>query len=96
MLRITNIPVLSPNEFSIDNSVLYLGIPQPCHLDWHSGKVIIDKGYSIVGYCAKMHDWLMHNRSGQIGIMLLGADGNEVWQHYPYYEDLEFIQKDIS
>lgn len=87
MTRLRDIPELSPSEFSFENSVLHCGVPTPCYRDTASGKIVIEGGFRLVGWCRNMPEHLMHGREGQIGLMLFSEEDGQVWEHYPLFDD---------
>lgn len=87
LVRLRDVPELSPNEFLLENSIASLGIWMPIHLDLASGRIHVEPGFRVIGWCRKMPQHLMRGREGQIAVMLFHKLEGEVWLHYPLRND---------
>lgn len=89
IVRLLELDQLSPNKFPPDKSCAWLHMATPCYLDLASGMIHVDDDFELVGWCRNMHSHVMYGREGQIGIMLFNDEADEVWQHYPLFDDAD-------
>jgi len=88
-VRLLDIPKLPKTAFHFRNSCRHAGVPQPARLNLHTGKIEIEQGFAITGWCERPDELLMHGREGQILLMFFHPDEGEIWEHYPLFDEDE-------
>lgn len=86
LVKLKDLPEVSPNKFQPDNSVLSLHVGTPCYRDLATGRIHVEEDFTLIGWCRNMHPRFMTNREGQIGLLLFCEDVGECWQHYPLFD----------
>lgn len=85
IIRLRDLPEISPSRFQPYNSILWLHIPTVCWLDTASGFIDVDDDFFLIGCCRRTPE--QRKREGNIGIMIFSEEHGEVWQHYPISDD---------
>lgn len=89
-ILLKDIPQLSKRRFTHENHCTQHGYPGPCHFDTATGRLRVEYGWHITGWCASPPDELCPGfRKGQITMMFFHAENGEMWQHYPLYDEDE-------
>lgn len=88
MIRLKDIPKLSPSCFSAEN-MIRRNHATPCYRDIASGMPVIESPWVLVGWSDRVDQSLMHGREGQTCLMLFHPEVGEYWQHYPFLDDEE-------
>lgn len=86
MIRLKDIPKLSPSCFSAEN-MIRKNYATPCYLDIASGRPVIESPWVLVGWSDSVDGCLMHGRDGQTCLMLFHPEDGEFWQHYQFLDD---------
>ena len=84
-MRLKDIPKLSPNSFTWEN-MARRNVASPCRLDSATGRIVITSPWVLVGWGENIDDRLMHGREGQIVLMFHHPEHNELWEHYPLFD----------
>lgn len=84
---LNDVEKVPPNRFQHDNSCHAMGVPQPVHWDRQLDGPVVDKDYYLIGWSDSLDERFMHNREGQIALLLFHPEMGEIWQHYPAYEE---------
>lgn len=85
-VRLIDVPELSPSQFTAEN-MIRRHHATPCYLNIATGRPVIERPWRLVGWCNNVDESLMHNREGQLCLMLFHPEEGEWWQHYAVIDD---------